>query len=188
MSIQVPYATMKNKELNKLKTRKSISKGVLLLKLILLLLFTSLIFYLLYPVDILKARDFKTEEILGKWILKEKIFTVAYTHSVMLSEVTETYGIQDGKIILLESSFKDFGAGLPATTPYDFEIDEERGVFRIFNINEEIKPLIYRTGAERANHRLIVDDKEYEFLSFSQPREGVEFTSEREGRLKYILN
>lgn len=188
MFIQVHCVIMKNRELNKIKQKKSIWTDVLLLKLIIGFFLILIVFYSLTPVYILEARNFETGKILKQWILKEELFIVAYTHSVMLSEVTETYKVKDGKIILIESTFKDFGAGLPATTPYDFKIDEKTGVFKIFNINQEIKPLIYRTGTERANHKLILNNKEYEFLSFSKAREGVEFVIKKENIFRNILN
>ncbi len=47
--------------------------------------------------------------------------------------------------------------------------------------------LIYRTGAVRANHRLILKDKEYDFLNFSKPREGVRFEIRKLSRLKYFI-
>ena len=169
-----------------MKKEKSIFKDVLLLKLIILIILISIIFCCLTPVDIIIAENFKTGEVLKKWILKENIFTISYTHSVMLSEVTESYILKDDKIILMESTFKDYGAGLPSSTPYDFKIDEETGLFKIFNINKEIDPLIYGTGTERANHKIIIDNENYEFLDFSRPRDSVKLTYKRENRLKYI--
>ena len=112
-------------------------------------------------------------------------FIIAYTHSVELCPVTESYLIKDDKIILTETYFESYGAGLPATTPYTFEM-KNKG-FRIFNINEVMNNLVYRTGAERANHKLIYKNKTYKFLNFSKPRTGVEFKASKVSLLSYIV-
>lgn len=152
-----------------------------------LVLLGLVLVYLLYPVDLLEARDFDNLERLKIFRPRDKTFTIAYTHSVMLSQVTETYEIKNGDIVLLESTFRDYGAGLPSSTPYDFEIDEDKN-FRIFNIKQVLNPLVYRTGATRANHRILVNEKEIDFRSFSEKREAVEFRALRKCRIYYILN
>ena len=132
------------------------------------------------------AIDYKTNKYIRSWKIKDgESFTVEYTHSVQLTPVSETYIIDKGRVILVESYFESYGAGLPATTPYKFEITDEG--FRIYEINEVIEYLIYRTGAEVANHKLILGDHEYNFLDFSEPRSGIEFKSGRMGILSYMI-
>lgn len=156
------------------------------LLVIILLIFIILLFLNLYKIEVLEARDFKTNQYLKSWTVKEGAsFTVAYTHSVQLCPVTETYVIKDGEIILTETYFESFGAGLPASTPYTFEM-KNKG-FRIYNINEVIENLVYRTGAERANHELIYNNISYKFLDFSKPRTGVEFKINRVSLLAHII-
>lgn len=167
--------------------KKILSRKKLVVLLLLLALVGSLVL-LLARGEVLVARDFRTKEVLRTFKLRDPSFTVAYTHSVMLSEVTESYRLEGGRIILVESTFKDYGAGLPSSTPYSFEFDEEEAVFRIYDINEEISPLVYRTGATRANHRLILGARELDFKSFSRKRQAVEFTVLRKSRLFHILN
>lgn len=140
----------------------------------------------LYKIEVLEARDFKTNEYLNSWQVEDgESFKIAYTHSVQLCPVSETYIIKDGDIILTETYFESYGAGLPATTPYKFEM-KNKG-FRIYEINEVMKDLVYRTGAERANHELIYKNKRYKFLDFSKPRTGVEFEVNRVSLLSYIM-
>lgn len=130
--------------------------------------------------------DYKTNKYIKSWKINNgESFTIEYTHSVQLTPVSETYTIDGGKIILVESYFKSYGAGLPATTPYKFQITDKG--FRIYEINEIIEYLIYRTGAEIANHKLILRDFEYDFLDFSEPRSGVEFKVKKVGILSYIV-
>lgn len=140
----------------------------------------------LFPVKVLLAIDYKTNEYIRSWKIKDgESFTIEYTHSVELTPVSETYIIDKNKIILIESHFKSYGAGLPATTPYKFEITD-RG-FRIYEINEVMEYLIYRTGAGIANHKLILRDEEYDFLDFTEPRAGLEFKVKKVGILLYMV-
>ena len=141
---------------------------------------------LIMPIKVLLAHDFKTGEYLKSWKVKNnESFTVEYIHSVQLTPVTETYIIDNNNIILIETGFNSYGAGLPATTPYKFEIIGNE--FRIYDINEIMDYLVYRTGAERANHKLLFNNKEYEFLSFSKPRTGVQFEIKDMKIFSYII-
>lgn len=175
-------------ELNKIQTK---GKGIELLntfpnalKYILLLIIGLLLLYFI-PINVLLAEDFKTDEYLKSWHINEgDNFTVLYTHSVELCPVSETYTIEGRDIILKESYFESFGAGLPSTTTYKFEITDTG--YRIYEINEIMNDLVYRTGAERADHSLVYKDKSYRFLEFSKPRTGVKFQIKKISLLKYI--
>lgn len=152
---------------------------------IFIIIFALIITSSLLPVKVLIASDYKTDEYIKSWKVKDgDSFTVEYTHSVQLTTVTETYIIDGENIILLESYFHSLGAGLPATTPYKFEITEKG--FRIYNINENMEYLVYRTGAERANHKLILKNKVYNFLDFSNPRTGVKLNMGKMTLLSYL--
>lgn len=144
-----------------------------------------LLFSYLYKTDYLVALDMKTSERLKAWRLSNgEYFTVRYTHSVQLTPVWETYEIQAGDIILKETIFQSFGAGLPSTSPYDFEITDQG--FRLFNIDMKITDLVYRVGAVRANHVIIIRDREYPFLDFAKPTEGVKFQTQKLSLLDYL--
>lgn len=154
-------------------------------KIILVFLLIVLIISV-FPLRVLVAKDFKNQEYLNLWKMKDdEDFTIKYTHSVEKSPVTEKYKIGKDKIILLETTFKSYGAGLPATTEYKFEFIEDG--FRIYDIDKTYKNVIYRTGAEIANHEIIIKDKIYEFLDFSEGRTGVEFSLEKIKALNYII-
>lgn len=152
------------------------------LKIIIVLIFI-LIVSLLIPIQTLVAEDYDKGEFLNVWRVKDG-FTIAYTHSVELTEVLEIYGIEEDKIVLEETYFHSYGAGLPATTPYDFEITPDG--FRIFNIDETMETLVYRTGAVRANHKLFIEDNEYDFLDFSEGQTAVHFQIEKMSFLEYF--
>lgn len=138
------------------------------------------------PIKILLAQDYKTEEYIKSWKVKEdEVFTVWYTHSVQLTPVTETYKVEDKKIILTDSFFYSLGAGLPSTTPYKFRLKDEG--FEIYDINQELEYLVYRTGAERANHKLILRDREYDFLDFAKPRAGIKLKIGEISIISYVI-
>lgn len=153
---------------------------------IIIIVFIGFIVYLSMPVKVLLAQDYKSQEYLKSWKINDgEGFTVEYIHSVQLTPVTETYIVDGYNIILKETGFSSYGAGLPSTTPYKFEINGTS--FRIYDINEVMDYLVYRTGAERANHKLIYRNKYYEFLSFSKPRAGVHFKIKDMKIFSYII-
>ena len=167
------------------KGTDSISTFPLFLKILaaaaIILLFVLSFFQYQY----LYVSDMRTKDYLKAWRLKDgDTFTVKYTHSVQLTPVWEVYEIRDGGIFLTETVFQSFGAGLPSTSPYDFEITDQG--FRLYNIDMKITDLIYRVGAVRANHSLIINGKEYPFLDFAEPGEGIKFETNKLSYLEYI--
>lgn len=167
---------------NKIKGIESFNTFPIFLKIIIPMVLI-LIILLLIPLKTLVAENYNDNEYLKSWRINNG-FTISYTHSVELTEVLETYSIEGENIVLKETYFHSYGAGLPATTPYDFEMTPEG--FRIFNIDEIMETLIYRTGAIRANHKLIIGDNEYEFLDFSQGQTAVHFQIENMSFLEYF--
>jgi len=139
------------------------------------------------PMRVLLASNYKTGEYLKSWPIKQgEEFDVEYTHSVQLTPVIEVYAINEiDNIVLKESYFYSYGAGLPATTPYEFEITEKG--FRIYNINQIMNNLVYRTGAVKANHKINIRNKTELFLDFSEPREGIKFTVQKISLLSYLM-
>lgn len=127
------------------------------------------------PIKYIQSYDYEKGHHLKGWVLREAdTFTVRFTHSVARTPVYEIYVINESnEIFLSETFFSSYGAGNPETTPYDFEITEKG--FRIYNINQKLDPLVYRTGAIIANHTLILNEKEIPFLHFSKPSTAVGF-------------
>ncbi len=145
-------------------------RGIVLIGIILIIAFI-----LAFPINRLTAVDYMTGEILTDWrVSAEDSFTIRFTHSVMLTPVYEIYSINDQmEIVLTETLFYSYGAGLPENTIYDFEMTESG--FRIYNINKKLDTLVYRTGATVANHTFIMNKIEIPFLAFSEPQAAVEF-------------
>ena len=152
---------------------------------ILILLISLLLNFI--PVKVLLAIDFRTNEYLKSWPITDgDSFSVLYTHSVQLCPVSETYIIRDENIILTETYFESFGAGLPSSTPESYKFEITSTGYRISEINQLMSNLVYRTGAVRANHVLELNGKEYVFLEFSKPRTGVEFQIKDLSLISYL--
>lgn len=157
------------------------SKNKLLLLIVIIFAMISL-----YPVQVLYALNMNTKDQLSRWLLpNHRTFSVKYIHSVERTPVWETYLLDQGDIILKETVFQSYGAGLPATSPYDFDVVEDG--FRLYNIDLLIPNLIYRTGAVRANHELLIGNKSYPFLDFSNPTEGVKFETRKMKFISYLV-
>ncbi len=154
---------------------------------ILLLCGLMLISISIVPIACLEVSHLKTGKVVGRWRLAQgQSFTIDYTHSVALTPVYEIYHIGEGLTLILdETLFYSYGAGLPATTPYDFEMTPEG--FRIFNINQSFPSVVYRTAAVVGEHQLTIDDKTISFLSFSTPGTAVEFKAVRRSTIRYVL-
>ncbi len=146
------------------------------------LLLVLILFFFIYPTGVLEITD-SSSRTLALFPLGE--FSVIYTHSVEKTDVRENYRIQAGEIILTDTWFYSYGAGLPATTEYDFEITPQG--FHIYNINKGFEEVIYRTGKKIAEHRLLVGSREIYFSHFSHPGQAVNFHVGRQPRWKLYI-
>ena len=155
-------------------------KKIIIISIILVIFLSSI------PIRILLALDYKSGDYIKSWRIEdEDTFIVEHTHSVQLTPVSEKYAIERQDIILIEAKFHSFGAGLPATSPYKFEISDQG--FRIYDINQKMNDLVYRTGSERANHRLIIDNRYYYFLDFTEVGTGLRFVVDRTPYIYFII-
>lgn len=155
--------------------------NIIFFVLILLMLAISL-----WPIKVLVATNFKTGEYLKSWKVRNgEIFGIEYIHSVERSSVIENFLIDGGRIILQDTYFQSYGAGLPFDTPYKSEITEKG--LRVYDIDLEIEKLVYRTSGQGNNHRIILRDRDYMFLDFSTHRTGVKFDTRYMINLSYLI-
>ena len=116
------------------------------------------------------------------------VFTIRYTHSVMMTPVYEHYkALPDGRFLLQETEFVSYGAGLPEKNEYSFEITGKG--FRIYDINQPFDFLVYRTAPAETGVEmtLIVQDQEFSFLSFSPERTPVQIRMNKSPVLFYRI-
>lgn len=99
-----------------------------------------------------------TKKILWAAPLKrDEQFQVRYIHSVDLLPVYEVYAYRDGKLVLLETMFKSWGAGLGYTG--EGIISEEDGWTAIRQMEREIGVIPLRVGTI-AEHTILYRNEE----------------------------
>ena len=153
------------------------------------ILFIIIVFFILsfVKIDAIIIKDYFNGDLLKIEHLKDKErFGIVYTHSVERSQTSEWYEACDGKLILMEQRYRDQGAGLPVNLIYKFKYAED-GSFCLYDMNVPFETVIYRTGAVRANHKLVMNGETTPFLDFSEPREALEFSTEHISLLQYAL-
>lgn len=158
-------------------------------KLFFPILFIIIVFSILsfVKIDAIIIKDYFNGDLLKIEHLKDKErFGIVYTHSVERSQTSEWYEARDGKLILMEQRYRDQGAGLPVNLIYKFKYAED-GSFCLYDMNVPFETVIYRTGAVRANHKLVMNGETTPFLDFSEPREALEFSTEHISLLQYAL-
>ncbi|WP_406688014.1 DUF1850 domain-containing protein [Rossellomorea vietnamensis] len=95
-------------------------------------------------------------------------FSVRYTHSIHLSEVeefyhqTSSYQIQQTQLL-----YEDTAIGMPANAEGNetFEVTKE-GKYLISNMDKVFPFIDIRIGQVVANHRLVMDGKEYPLADY----------------------
>lgn len=153
------------------------------------ILFIIIVFFILsfVKIDAIIIKDYFNGDLLKIEHLKDKErFGIVYTHSVERSQTSEWYEARDGQLILMEQRYRDQGAGLPVNLIYKFKYAED-GSFCLYDMNVPFETVIYRTGAVRANHKLVMNGETTPFLDFSEPREALEFSTEHISLLQYAL-
>jgi len=106
--------------------------------------------------------------------------SIRYIHSVMKTPVYEHYLVMpDLRMLLTDTEFMSYGAGLPEKNDYDFEMTDKG--FRVYNINQPFDFIVYRTAPIHtgADITLITENFEISFLSFSQERTPVRIAIKR---------
>lgn len=113
--------------------------------------------------------------------------TIRYMHSVMKTPVLEHYLIMpDKRLLLTDTEFMSYGAGLPEKNDYDFEITDKG--FRVYNINKPFDFIVYRTAPIHtgADVTLITEKEVVPFLSISEERTPVRIAVKREPGWIYL--
>ena len=114
-------------------------------------------------------------------------FTVRFLHSWARSPVDEVFQADArNNIILKETIYEDFGAGLPHEPEHPLSsMTVENGKIHIRDIDRIISDLQIRTGRFVAAHTLIYGDKHVPFSDFAAPGDVVIFKAQSLKR--YIL-
>ncbi|OPZ61878.1 MAG: hypothetical protein BWY85_02268 [Firmicutes bacterium ADurb.Bin506] len=75
-------------------------------------------------------------------------FSIVYTHSVQRSPVVEKFRVlPDGNIVVFETIYQDFGAGLPSDVDEGAKVVVEPGGVRIYDMNRVMPRITLRVGS-----------------------------------------
>ncbi|TAA71684.1 DUF1850 domain-containing protein [Planococcus salinarum] len=130
---------------------------------------TVLLFFLLFRLPVIHF-DFGEEQ----YFLTEDEFTLKWIHSVEKEEWLEMYERDGDRLLLTETVFKTFGAGVPS----DGEIISAEDGFVHMRINRHL-PEMNLTVSENAQTTIMTENKtiplyeltdDYEFVSISIQR------------------
>lgn len=125
---------------------------------IIMILILTVFKIFLKPQYLLVIED-KTNKKNYEFILKNKKFSLGYTHSVMKTEAEEIFVTDDNeKIKLIRTEYKSYGVGLPFL-PEEGKMKVENGKF-ILDMEREFKN-ISMVISSIGKHYLKIDGKKY---------------------------
>lgn len=137
--------------------KKIMIKKIKIIFIIMILILTVFKIFL-KPQYLLVIED-KTNKKNYEFILKNKKFSLGYTHSVMKTEAEEIFVTDDNeKIKLIRTEYKSYGVGLPFL-PEEGKMKVENGKF-ILDMEREFKN-ISMVISPIGKHYLKIDGKKY---------------------------
>lgn len=115
---------------------------------------TVLLLFLIWPKSVLviEAEDHQTV------YLEIESFELHWIHSIEHEEWYEVYEIQDEELVLTETYFKTFGAGVPSDSEAPPEITDDG--FVKFTVND-VYPELYMNVSENVKTTIVQNDREY---------------------------
>lgn len=122
--------------------------------IIILLIFNTIVFAIDKELKLVTTSG---NEVLSKKINPDKGFAIRYTHSVAKSPVTDYFIVEDNKIFLDKTIYKDFGAGLPHCPEGSQIMRLENGSLVISGFKRYLPEFILRVGRV-AEHTLLIPD------------------------------
>lgn len=91
-------------------------------------------------------------------LAKNKSFQIKYTHSIHLTDVVETYEIEEDSIVLKQLEYENFAIGMPANAEGNETFVHKDGKYLITNMERVFPSIDLRIGQIRADHRLIYNE------------------------------
>ncbi|KAB2335040.1 DUF1850 domain-containing protein [Bacillus mesophilum] len=107
-------------------------------------------------------------------------FKMKYTHSIHLSEVVESYTINENhEIKQYELMYEDFAIGMPENAADGEVFEQKNGKYYIKNMNRVFPYFDLRVGKVRANHTIIFKNNEYPLSQFVEPGTWIRIGAEK---------
>lgn len=143
-------------------------KFVILVPLIL----TFIAFFLFIPIKQALVFEYQNTGKVLAYIpfSEEDSFKIKYTHSIHLSDVVESFKLNNnGHIHLYELVYEDFAIGMPENASDGEVFEQKDGKYYIKNIKQVFPQIDMRIGEVRANHTIVFQNKEYPLTRFIEP-------------------
>lgn len=135
----------------------------------LIFLLISLPVILNCPVRLLTVEDEHGAIFFMKHVSLGDRYTVRFIHSVARRPVDEIYEIEEGCSKLVETVYDMTGAGLPHAPEPGQTFTIENGKYHITGYDLKIPVLTYRINKVVADHRFLIDGKEYQLRNWAKP-------------------
>lgn len=103
--------------------------------------------------------------------LPDERFEIHWIHSIEKEEWFEVYEVDGDTLVLTESHFKTFGAGVPSRSDEPAEITEDG--FVKYTINDEY-PDIYLNVSDNVETKIVQEDEEILLYELYEPYTAVE--------------
>lgn len=107
--------------------------------------------------------------------LPDERFEIHWIHSIEKEEWFEVYEIKDETLVLTESHFKTFGAGVPSDSDEPAEMTADG--FVKYTINDEYQD-IYLNVSDNVKTKIVQQDKEVLLYELYEPYTAVEIKVE----------
>lgn len=143
-----------------------------------------LVFALTFPIlSVLTIREQQTKQILWMFIKPDKI-AVEWIHSVELEPWRETHFITpDNKLLLVESRFKAFGAGVPDNGADEFYVEDGWFVMKGFHRVFEDLPIQVSCFSD---HHVIVQQQAYYLCDKVKDGDFVTIKAEKVSLIRFL--
>lgn len=128
----------------------------------LLLLFIAFVLFFPYKQTITFYFEDTNQLLLFLPLKESDTFQIEYTHSIHLSDVIETYKIENEKLVQTQLEYEDFAVGMPSNAEGNERFEKKDGTYVISNMERRFQAIDLRIGQVRANHKLIYDGEKYE--------------------------
>ncbi|WP_243292012.1 DUF1850 domain-containing protein [Bacillus sp. FJAT-47783] len=132
----------------------------------LLLLLIAFVFFFPYKQTIAFYFEDTNQLLLFLPLKESDTFQIEYTHSIHLSDVIETYKIENEKLVQTQLEYEDFAIGMPSNAEGNERFDKKNGKYVISNMDRHFQTLDLRIGQVRADHKLIYDEKKYKLTKW----------------------
>ena len=132
----------------------------ILLMLTILTLICAALFFIPYEKHFVFI-DSETNEVTARVPVVEERFKIRYTHSIHLSDVIESYRLdEDGQLVMTELEYEDFNIGMPSNAGEGERFVEKDGKYFIQDMKRKLPEFRLLVGDVDAELAFLIAGKE----------------------------